>query len=40
MRNEIIIENGSLKDFLMDLIKNLGREEVTASLFSKKLFQL
>ena len=36
MRNEIIIENGSLKDFLMDLIKNLGREEVTtASLFSK-----
>ena len=38
MRNEIIIENGSLKDFLMDLIKNLGREEVTtASLFSKKL---
>ena len=23
MRNEIIIENSSLKDFLMDLIKNL-----------------
>ena len=25
MRNEIIIENASLKEFLMDLIKNLGR---------------
>ena len=37
MRNEIIIENASLKDFLMDLIKNLGRNELsTASLITKK----
>ncbi len=41
MRNEIIIENGSLKDFLMSLIKNLGRNEVsTASLITKKIFQV
>ena len=33
MRNEIIIENASLKDFLMDLIKNLGRNEVTTASF-------
>ena len=41
MRNEIIIENGSLKDFLMELIKNLGRQEVTtASYISKRFYQL
>ena len=41
MRNEIIIENASLKEFLMDLIKNLGRREVTsASYISKRIFQL
>ena len=41
MRNEIIIENSSLKDFLMDLIKNLGRNEVTtASLVTKKIYQI
>ena len=41
MRNEIIIENASLKEFLMDLIKNLGRKEVTsASYISKRIFQL
>ena len=41
MRGEIIIENASLKDFLMDLIKNLGRREVnTASYISKRIFQL
>ncbi len=40
MRNEIIIENASLKDFLMDLIKNLGRNEIsTASLITKKIYQ-
>jgi len=40
MRNEIIIENASLKEFLMQLIKNLGRREVSsASLISKKIFQ-
>ena len=40
MRNDIIIENASLKEFLMHLIKNLGREEVSsASLISKKIFQ-
>ena len=40
MRKEIIIENASLKEFLMQLIKNLGRREVSsASLMSKKIFQ-
>ena len=41
MRNEIIIENASLKDFLMNLIKNLGRQEITtSSLIAKKIFQV
>ena len=41
MRGEIIIENASLKDFLMNLVKNLGRREVnTASYISKRIFQL
>ena len=41
MRNEILIENASLKEFLMDLVKNLGRREVnSASYISKKIFQL
>ncbi len=41
MRNEIIIENASLKDFLMDLVKNLGRREVnSASYISKRIFQI
>ena len=40
MRNEIIIENASLKEFLMQLIKNLGRRELSsASFISKKIFQ-
>ena len=40
MRNEIIIENASLIDFLMDLIKNLGRNEVSsASAATKKIYQ-
>ena len=41
MRNEILIENASLKEFLMDLVKNLGRREVnSASYISKKIFQM
>ena len=41
MRGEIIIENASLKEFLMDLIKNLGRGEVsTASAITKKIYQI
>jgi cyclopropane-fatty-acyl-phospholipid synthase len=41
MRNDIVIENASLKEFLMDLIKNLGRREVsTASAIAKKIYQL
>ncbi len=41
MRGEILIENASLKEFLMTLVKNLGRREVTtASYVSKKIFQL
>ena len=40
MRNEIIIENGSLKDFLMLFVENLGRKEVSsASYISKKIYQ-
>ena len=40
MRNEIEIENASMKDFLMDLLKNLGRDEIsTSSIIAKKLFQ-
>ena len=39
MRNEITIENASLKEFLMQLIKNLGREELSsASFLSKKIY--
>ena len=41
MRGEFIIENASLKEFLMDLVKNLGRREVnSASYISKRIFQL
>ena len=40
MRNEIEIENASMKDFLMDLVKNLGRGEIsTTSIIAKKIFQ-
>ena len=40
MRNEIKIENASMKDFLMELIKNLGRNEIsTTSLITKKIYQ-
>mgnify|MGYP001361762814 CR=1 FL=1 len=40
MRNEIEIENASMKDFLMELIKNLGRGEIsTTSLITKKIYQ-
>ena len=39
MKNEIIIENASLKEFLMDLVKNLGRREISStSYLSKKSF--
>ena len=41
MRNEILIKNGSLEEFLMSLIENLGRDEITtASFFSKKIFEI
>ena len=41
MRNEIIIKNASLKEFLMDLIKNLGRGDVsTASAITKRIYQV
>ena len=41
MRNDIIIKNASLKEFLMDLIQNLGRSEVsTASAITKKIYQI
>ena len=34
MRGDIIIENASLKEFLMEVLKNLGRNEIgTASVF-------
>ena len=39
IRNEIVIENASLKDFLMGLVKNLGRGEIsTTSLITKKIY--
>ena len=41
MRNELEIKNGTLEQFLMSLVKNLGREEITtASYLSKKLFEI
>ena len=41
MRNEIEIKNGTLEQFLMPLVKNLGREEITtASYLSKKIFSI
>mgnify|MGYP001455363186 CR=1 FL=1 len=41
MRNEIVFENASLKEFLMGLVKNLGRKEIsTASYVSKKIYQI
>ncbi len=41
MRGEIIIDNASLKEFLMELVKNLGRREVnSASYISKRIYQL
>ena len=41
MRNDLIIENASLKDFLMELCKNLGSEEISsAGYISKKISQL
>ena len=40
MRGDIVIENASLKEFLMEVLKNLGRSEVsTASIFFKKVYQ-
>ena len=40
MRNDIIIENATLKEFLMDLIKNLGRDEIsTVSAITKRIYQ-
>ena len=40
MRNEIEIENATMKDFLMDLVKNLGRGEITtASAIIKRAYQ-
>ena len=40
MRNEILIQNGSLEEFLMSLVENLGREEITtASYLSKKFIK-
>tara|TARA_Y100001960_G_scaffold26056_1_gene23027 strand:+ start:1025 stop:2230 length:1206 start_codon:yes stop_codon:yes gene_type:complete len=41
MRNDLIIENASLKEFLMELCKNLGRDEVSsAGYISKKISQI
>ena len=40
MKNEIEILNGSLEKFLMSLVENLGRKEITtASYLSKRIFQ-
>ena len=38
MRNDLVVENASLKEFLMLLCKNLGREEISsAGYISKKI---
>ncbi len=40
MNGDIIIENASLKEFLMILLKNLGRDEISTSGYMvKKIFQ-
>ena len=40
MKGDIQFENGTLKDFLMNFVKNLKREEISsASYISKKIFQ-
>ena len=40
MRNEIEIENTTMKEFLMDLVKNLGRGEITTSgAVIKRIYQ-
>ena len=40
MRNEIIIENATMKEFLMDLVRNLGRNEITtAGAIIKRFYQ-
>jgi cyclopropane-fatty-acyl-phospholipid synthase len=40
IRGDVVIENATLKEFLMLLIKNLGRHEVTVTGFiSKKIYQ-
>ena len=39
MNEELIIENGSLREFILGFVKNLGRTEVTIpSLISKKIY--
>ena len=41
MKSEIRLENVSMNEFLMNLLKNLGRKEVTStSYISKKIFQI
>ena len=41
MRGDLIIENASMKDFLMLICKNLGRNEINkTSYISKKMFQI
>ena len=40
MRGDIVIENASLKEFLMEVLKNLGRNEIsTTSIFFKKILK-
>ena len=40
MRNEIAIENATMKEFLMDLVKNLGRGEITTvGAIIKRIYQ-
>ena len=36
IRGDILIENATLKEFLMQLVKNLGRHEVTTTGFISK----
>ena len=38
MKNEIEILNGSLEKFLMSLVENLGRGEITTASYLSKEF--
>ena len=38
--NELEIKNGTLEQFLMSLVKNLGRDEITTASFLSKIWPI